>query len=151
MFRKEIGRKIRWICLDCVHLRNYGTGHGVTGRVGIVYGNAKIRCRPNAGRRMVLHIAFHGDSSRWVACLNDARLEQTLECRRRDREYKLLLQAYASRGSRACDFRFVRADPAAKPFGLAAPGAPCLDSETWEAELDSSSRLSCPARPPLVE
>jgi hypothetical protein len=58
-----------------------------------------------AGRQMVLHIALpdlaHGDSSGSVAYLKDARLERSLECRRREGENKVLLRAYAHASLRA--------------------------------------------------
>jgi hypothetical protein len=58
-----------------------------------------------ARRQMVLHIALpdlaHGDSSGSVAYLKVARLERSLECRRREGKNELLFQAYASPGLRA--------------------------------------------------
>jgi hypothetical protein len=48
---------------------------------------------------VVLYIAFldeaHGGSSRSVAYLKDARLERSLECRRREGKNELQFQAYA--------------------------------------------------------
>src|SRR5579863_6025037 len=58
-----------------------------------------------AGREMILHIGFldeaHGGSNGSVACLNGARLERSLECRRREGKNGLSTPAYACRGSLA--------------------------------------------------
>jgi hypothetical protein len=94
MFRNEIRSKIQWICFDYVRF-----AHGVAGCIGLAYGLAQMYLRAVAGRQVVLYIAFldeaHGGSSRSVAYLKDARLERSLECRRREGENGLLLQAYA--------------------------------------------------------
>lgn len=37
---------------------------------------------------MFLHIRTHGSSNRSVACLEDTRLERSLECKRREGELK---------------------------------------------------------------
>lgn len=60
---------------------------------------------------MILHIASnddaHAGSSGSVAEEEDARLERSLECRRREGKNELLLQAYAYKSLCAGDFPFV--------------------------------------------
>ena len=100
MFRNEILNKSRWISFDCVRF-----GHGVAGCIGLAYGLAQIYLCAEARRQMVLHVALlreaHGDSSGLVAYLKDARLERSLECRRREGEDGVLFQAYAYPSLRA--------------------------------------------------
>ena len=83
MLPNEILGKTQWICLDCFRF-----GRGKTGCVGLAYWIAQMYLRAEAGGQMVLDIAFpdvaHGGPSRPVACLKDARLERSLECRRRE-------------------------------------------------------------------
>lgn len=94
VFRNEIFSKTRRCCIDCVRF-----GRGKTGCIGLALGLAQMDLGAEAGRAVVLHIALpdetHGDSGRPVACLKDARLERSLECRRREGENGLLTQAYA--------------------------------------------------------
>jgi hypothetical protein len=51
--------------------------------------------------RIALPDLAHGDSSGSVAYLKDARLERSLECRRREGKNELLFQAYAYPSLRA--------------------------------------------------
>ncbi len=100
MFRNEILSKSQWIAFDCSRF-----GHGVAGCIGLAYRIAQMYLCAEARRQMVLHIALpdlaHGDSSGPVAYLKDARLEPSLECRRREGKNGLLLQAYAYPSLRA--------------------------------------------------
>jgi hypothetical protein len=94
MFSNEILSKIRCACLDCNRL-----GRGEAGGVELAFRMAQMDLCAVAGSQVVLHVAFfngaHGGSSGSVAYLKDARLERSLECRRREGENGLLTQAYA--------------------------------------------------------
>jgi len=100
MFRNKILGKNRRIEFNCVRF-----GHGAGGCIGVAYRVAQMYFCMEARRQMVLHIALpdlaHGDSSGSVAFLKDARLERSLECRRREGENGLLFQAYAYLSPRA--------------------------------------------------
>lgn len=100
MFCNEILGKSRWIGFDCVRL-----GLRVAGFVGLAYRTAQMYFRAEARRQVVLYIALpelaHSDSSGSVACLKDARLERSLECRRREGKNEVLFQAYACPSLRA--------------------------------------------------
>ncbi len=100
MFRYEILSKCWRSDFDCVRF-----GPGVTGCIGLAYWNAQMYSSVEARRQIVLHVTLgclaHGDSSGSVAFLKDARLERSLECRRREEKNGLLFQAYAYLGPRA--------------------------------------------------
>src|SRR5208283_2606808 len=95
MFRDEILREIRCIGFACARFR-----YGVAGCIGLAHRLAQMYLRTNLRRQVVLYIALldeaHGSSSGMVACLKDARLERSLECRRREGRNGLLSQAYAN-------------------------------------------------------
>jgi hypothetical protein len=94
VFGNKILGKSRFCRVDCVRF-----GRGKTGCIGLALGLAQMDLGAEAGREVILHIALpdeaHGGSGRSVACLKDARLERSLECRRREGENGLLTQAYA--------------------------------------------------------
>jgi hypothetical protein len=100
MFRHEIQSKSRWIGFDCVRF-----GHGIAGCIRLTDRVAQMYFCAEARRQMIPRIALpdlaHGDSSGSVAYLKDARLERSLECRRREGKNELLFQAYAYPSLRA--------------------------------------------------
>lgn len=100
MFGNEILSKTCRIGIARIEFR-----YGVADGIGLAYGLAQMDLGVGARRRGVLYMALldeaHGSSSGLVACLKDARLERSLECRRRERKNGLLLQAYATPSLRA--------------------------------------------------
>jgi hypothetical protein len=94
MFRDEIGREFG---LGCIHYARLSLGK--TGCVGLAFGRAQMNLREEGRTHVILHIASnddaHAGSSGSVAEEEDARLERSLECRRREGKNGLLTQAYA--------------------------------------------------------
>jgi hypothetical protein len=94
MLRNEILSKTQWVCFGCVRF-----SAGRAGCIGLAFGLDQMNSCEERGMQVILHVAsldgIHGGSSRSVACLKDARLEQSLECLRREGKNGLQSQAYA--------------------------------------------------------
>src|SRR5208282_3025581 len=95
MFSDEIGREFGLCCIHDVRLSLRKTGC-----VGLAFarllGRAQMNLREEGGAHVILHVASindaHAGSSRSVAEEEDARLERSLECRRREGKNGLLLK-----------------------------------------------------------
>ena len=83
MFPKEVSGKLGWISRDRSRFR-----FRKAGGIWLTCGDERMCAGAPPCGKMFLHIAFfdesHGKSSCSVACLNGARLEPSLECRRRE-------------------------------------------------------------------
>ena len=89
MFRNKVRCKTRHIGCVCIALSS-----GEASGIGLAFGRAQMYLRAEIKRQVILHVASldeaHGESICSVGWPEDARLERSLECRRREGRNGLL-------------------------------------------------------------
>ena len=120
-----------------------------TGCIWLTCRWSQMYLSPIAGRKMIFDVGFvdktHGSSSRSVAYLHDARLEQSLDCRRREGEAKTCFEHTPS-------WVGVRGSAKGGHFGGQRRPAPCQTRPAMAASylLLAMPPLSIVSRIPLV-